>query len=492
MQKHAPSIPRILAMVLFALSCIGLLMYLWVTFGGPLPLQARGYRIKAHMPESTLLVKQADVRMAGLDIGRVVDQRLSRHGGTTVEMEIDREFAPVPRDVRALLRQKSLLGQIYVELTPGTRRGPKLDDGGTIPSKSVIEPVELDEIIRTFNPETRANFQGWIRELATAIDHGRGEDLNYAIGNLDDFAAAGSRTLRILDEEEPALRRLVKNTGITLNALTERRGQLRELIVNANDFFHALASRDDALAETIAIFPTFLEESRLSLDRLRLFAGDTRPLIRDLIPVAIALRPTLHDLGELSPDLKDVFQKLDPIIRESPRTLPPAARFVKGAKPVFASLHRYLPELNPILSYANYQQEQLADFFMNGAGSLNATLPGVPGEGPRHYLRQFSITNSRALGIQQTRPEYERGSAYPLPNYLRRSRALGIVESWDCKPSGGEQPEPKSSTPASPPCFVQPSQFWDNLKFPRLGRGDNPLRSKPLGNSGTQPATVSR
>jgi virulence factor Mce-like protein len=491
MQKEAPSLSRIIAMVTFAMSCIGILLYLWLTFGGPTPLQAKGYRVKAHMPESTLLVKQADVRMAGLDIGRVKNQTFSREGGTLVEMEIQEEFAPLPKDVRALLRQKSLLGQIYVELTPGTRDGPKLDDGDTIPARAVLEPVELDEIIRTFNSETRANFRGWIREIATAIDNGRGEDLNYAIGNLDDFAAAGSRTLTVLDAQEPALRRLVKNTGITLNALTARRGQLRELIVNANTLFETLADHDDSLAETIAIFPTFLQESRFTLDRLRVFAGDTRPLIRDLIPVALQLRPTLHDLGELAPDLKQVFRKLDPVIRESKRNLPAAERFLRGAKPLFPALHRYLPELNPILAYANYQQEQLADFFMNGAGSLNAKMPGLQGEGPRHYLRQFSITNSRALGIQQTRPSYERGNAYPLPNYLKRSRVLGVVESFDCKPAGGEQPDPDPGPPiASPPCFVQPPQLWDGLKFPRLERGDNPLRPKPVDNAGTQPATV--
>jgi virulence factor Mce-like protein len=426
--------------------------------------------------------------MAGLNIGRVADQSFSRRGGTLVEMEIDEEFAPLPRDVRALLRQKSLLGQIYVELTPGTRDGPKLDDGETIRAKSVLEPVELDEIIRTFNGETRRNFRGWIREIATAIEDGRGQDLSYAIATLDDFASAGSRTLRVLDDQEPALRALVKNTGITLEALTERRGQLGELIVNANTLFEAVASRNESLARTIAIFPTFLNETRLTVDRLRRFSINTRPLVRDLIPVAIQLRPTLHDLGELAPDLKQVFRKLDPVIRESGRTLPAAARFLRGAKPLMPALHRYLPELNPILAYANYQQEQLADLFMNGGHSLNAKLPGLAGEGPRHYLRQFSITNSRSLGIQQTRPSYERGNAYGLPNYLKRSRPLGIVESFDCKPSGGEQPEPEPGPPtASPPCFVQPPQLWDGLKFPRLERGDNPLRSKPIGNAGTRP-----
>jgi virulence factor Mce-like protein len=479
-------------MAMWAMSCFGLLLWLWFSFGGPLPLSPEGYRIKAQMPESTLLVKEADVRMAGLDIGKVKNLNLQREGGSEVEMEIDPEFAPLPKDVKAILRQKSLLGQIYIELTPGTRDGPKLDDGDKIEQDAVVEPVELDEIISLFNEETRKNFQGWIREISIAISNGRSEDLSNAIGNLDDFAAAGSKALRILDDEEPALRRLVKNTGITLNALTERRGQLRDLIGNANTFFEAVASRDDALAETIAIFPTFLDESRLTLDRLRTFANDTHPLIRDLIPVAIELRPTLRDLGALAPDLKDVFRKLDPVISESDRTLPAAERFLRGAKPIFPALHTYLPELNPILSFINYHQETLSNFIHRSAASLNSTMPSLsPTEGPRHYLRQFSISNTRGVQLAQERPTYERGNAYPLPNYQKRMRPLGMTEAFDCNNTGittnnGERPD---AAQGEPPCFIQPPHMWDGRKFPRLPRG-NKIVSKPIGNEGTEDAAV--
>jgi virulence factor Mce-like protein len=492
MNKEAPSPGRIFVMVAFALSCFGLLLWLWMSFGGVVPMKPQGYRVTAHVPETVLLTKAADIRMAGLDVGKITKLELDRRKGQIVEMEIDPEFAPLPKDTKIIARQKSLLGQVYIELSPGTRDGPKLEDGDVIPAQAVGDTVELDEIVKLFNEETRKNFQGWIREISIAIANGRSQDLSNAIGNLDEFAAAGSKTLKVLDDQEPALRQLVRNTGVTLNALTERRGQLRELIGNANGFFEALASRNDALAETIAIFPTFLDESRLTLNRLRTFANDTHPLIRDLIPVAIQLRPTLRDLGALAPDLKDVFRKLGPIITESERNLPAAERFLRGAKPLFPALHAYLPELNPILSFLNYQQETVSNFIHSAAGSLNATMPPLsPTEGPRHYLRQFSISNTRGIQLQQTsRPSYERGNAYPLPNYLKRMRPLGMTESFDCMNSGaggdGTKPEPGQG---EPPCFVQPPHLWDGKKFPRLPRG-NKIVNKPLGNDGTAEPVV--
>ena len=87
-------------MVGFALSVAALLMFLWVSFGGTLPLRPESYRFKAAFPEASLLVKEADVRMAGVNIGKVKAKELGPGGRTTtVEMELDHRFAPIGRDL---------------------------------------------------------------------------------------------------------------------------------------------------------------------------------------------------------------------------------------------------------------------------------------------------------------------------------------------------------------------------------------------------------
>ena len=478
MIKQAPSIKGMIAMVVFALSCFGILLFLWTSFGGPSPLKPQSYRFQAEFPESSLLVNEADVRMSGLNIGKVKQKKLNRGGGQVVTMDIDPKYAPIPKDTKAILRAKSLLGQIYVELSPGTAGAGDLPDGGTLRSVQVEDTVFIDEILSTFDKPTRRRFQGWIRELATAIDDGRGEDLNQALGKVDRWVASGADLLEILDAQSPALKRLIRNGSIVLGAINERRGQFRELIGNANDTFGALASRNEELAEVINVLPTFYDESRATLARLETFARDTRPVVQDLVPVAQKLRPTVEDLGALAPDLKRLFVKLDPLIDESGETLPEAAKFLRGAGPVLESLNVYLQELNPILSFLNYEQQQVADFIMNGAGSLNANLGRLPGEGPRHYLRQFTIINSRSSGIATSRSDYDRGNAYPAPNYYKRKKAFGIGEAWDCKYNAppGEQKDPKNNYP---PCFVQPPQLYDGKYFPHLEKGVVRLKDEP-------------
>src|SRR2546430_14720584 len=105
MQKQAPSLLRILTMVLFALSCFGLLLFLWLSFGGAIPLKAEGYRFKIAFPEATQLGLEADVRVAGVSVGKVRAKQLDKSGNRTVAtIEGDRRYAPVHRDPHAILR----------------------------------------------------------------------------------------------------------------------------------------------------------------------------------------------------------------------------------------------------------------------------------------------------------------------------------------------------------------------------------------------------
>src|SRR6266511_1239762 len=160
MQKQAPSLGRVLVMVGFAMSCFGILLYLWLVFGGATPLKPEGYRVHIRFPEATTLAQEADVRISGVRVGRV--KQKEQHGRSTrtdVELEIDHQYAPIPDDTRAILRQKTLLGETYVELSQGSRAARKVPDGGTLADGRVAPTVQLDEIFRAFDERTRGAFK---------------------------------------------------------------------------------------------------------------------------------------------------------------------------------------------------------------------------------------------------------------------------------------------------------------------------------------------
>src|SRR5689334_23324094 len=163
MQKQAPTLGRLLVMVGFALSCFGLLLFLWLAFGGSIPLSPKGYRFNTSFGEATQLAKEADVRISGVSVGKVKDIQTQPDGRSKATIQLDGKYAPIPKNTRAVLRQKSLLGETYVELTPGDKSSGMLQENGTLPASQVSPTVELDEIFRAFDARTRRDFQTWLQ-----------------------------------------------------------------------------------------------------------------------------------------------------------------------------------------------------------------------------------------------------------------------------------------------------------------------------------------
>src|SRR5882757_4052093 len=144
MNKQVPSLGKILIMVGFALSCFGLLLFLWLAFGGPVPLKPKGYRFKVAFPEATQLATQADVRIAGVSVGKVVAKDINEKAEpnrTVATIQLNTDIAPLHTNARAILRQKTLLGETYVELTPGTNNAPKIPEDGMLANGQIHKTV---------------------------------------------------------------------------------------------------------------------------------------------------------------------------------------------------------------------------------------------------------------------------------------------------------------------------------------------------------------
>jgi phospholipid/cholesterol/gamma-HCH transport system substrate-binding protein len=434
MQTSVPSIGRILAMVVFALSCFGLLLFLWLAFGGPIPLKPQGYRVSTSFGEATQLAQEADVRISGVPVGRVKSLEAGTSGRSQVVMEIESDYAPLKEDVQAVLRQKTLLGETYVELTPGSPRAADIPEGGRIDASQVSDTVELDEIYRAFDQRTRDAFQTWMQNQAQAID-GRGRDLNDALGNLGPFAEDASVAVDILNRQEAAVTRLISNTGVVFGALTERQGQLRDLITNSNRVFRVTGDRADRLQEAFTALPTFQRESRQTIQRLTEFAGDTNPLVTQLRPAARELSPTLQDLGALAPDLRALFTDLNPLIDASVEGFPALADVLDASRPLFAQLDPTLRQAVPIFDFLGLYRREIVSFFANTVAATQATSRVAATGDLLHYLRTTNPFNPENLAVYPRRVGSNRPNPYMLPggyDNLRTKRHLEVFDDRHC------------------------------------------------------------
>jgi len=444
MSKRAPSTTQLLVITGFALSCFGILLFLWVTFGGPTPFRAKTYEVKIPFTEATQLAEQSDVRISGVNVGKVQRIELSPDGDQALAVTaIDAQYAPLPESTRAILRTKTLLGETYIELTPGSEDAPELEDGGTLSQANIAQSVQLDEIFRTFDPETRTAFQEWMQEAAVAIN-GQGQNLSYAIGGLEPTLTEFDQLFRVLDTQRVAVGQLFSNGATTFRALRGRQGELADLIQSSNAVFQTTARRNRDIEALFRAFPTFLDESRLTLDRLEGFSQNANPLMVQLVPAAEELSPTLISISKLAPEAKAFFEGLRPVIKLAPTGFPALRQIFRDEfPPLLRAVDPFLRNLNPILVGLKLYRRETTAVFANLAAATQAILPTENDRGERlHFLRAMGPLNPETLAVYPRRLTSNRNSAYSppswaeglasgLPSFETRPCTTGITATLD-------------------------------------------------------------
>jgi virulence factor Mce-like protein len=459
MDKGAPTTAKILTMVLFALSCAGLLLFLWLSFGGTVPFESEGYRVQVAFPNADQLATQTDVRIAGVSVGRVVALKLDPKGNRTMAtIELDNQYVPLHKDARAILRLKTIIGETYVEITPGPRSAPAIPDGGMLARGQVASTVQLDSIWSALDRTTRRDFQVWQQELARAV-RGNDQNLNSVLGNLPTFAADANDIFNVLRIQHAAVVRLIQSGGTVFNAVDANQAALRDLITSAGTVFATTAAQHRALAATFHEFPSFLANTKATMARLKTFSLNTDPLVKELEPVAADLGPTLHAVRVLSPDLEHLFVNLNPLIDASKTGLPAIARVLRGAPPLLSGLGSFLEQLNPIFSWLSLHQQLIADFISNGGAGLASKVPSYCCGGTGHVLPQFVMFGPELLGFAANRDPNNRGNTY-RPSYFGGPDSLAHntvgPPSWDCNNTGAPGNGSVRATPVTPACWVAP------------------------------------
>ncbi len=440
MSKRAPSTAQLLIITAFALSCFGILLFLWVTFGGPTPFRAKPYQVKIPFNEAAQLAEQSDVRISGVNVGKVQAIELAPNRKQALAtVNIENQYAPLPEDTRAMLRTKTLLGETYVELTPGSDQAKQLVDGATLPEANINKSVQLDEIFRTFNPKTRAAFQAWMEEAGVAIQ-GQGQNLSYAIGELEPSLTEFERLFRTLDSQQQAVAQLFSNGTTTFSALRGREGELADLIRSSNAVFSTTAKRNRDIEALFRAFPTFLDESRLTLHRLRGFSENADPLMKQLVPAAEQLSPTLISIAKFSPPAREFFKGLVQVNALAPTGFPALRKIFRDEfPPLLRATEPFLRNLNPILTGLGLYKHEVAAAFGNLAATFHGELTEVTPRGKHpNYLRAMGPINAETLSTYGNRLAINRNSAYSPPKWaeILKSGALPGFSTVQCS-SGG-------------------------------------------------------
>jgi phospholipid/cholesterol/gamma-HCH transport system substrate-binding protein len=135
------------------------------------------------------------VDIAGIKVGEVSSVKLE-NGHAVVGMDIDNKYAPlIHDDASLLLRPKTGLNDMVVEVDPGTQSAPEVKEDSTVPLASTQPQVNPDEFLAALDADTQQFLKLLLANGAEALDPAQGRDvaLSNALRRLDPFARDISR-----------------------------------------------------------------------------------------------------------------------------------------------------------------------------------------------------------------------------------------------------------------------------------------------------------
>jgi virulence factor Mce-like protein len=433
MIKQIPSPGNIAAMVLFALTCFCLTLFLWVSFGGPVPFEPKGYRVTAVFREATQLATEADVRISGVTVGTVKEVN-AMEGRTEAVLELDERYAPLPADVRSTLRLKTLLGETFIELTPGTNSPevPKIPEGGTLDQGKTEELVQLDEVIRIFDPTTREALVTWLEQQALALKDS-GDDLNEALATLPIFFAEGRNALEIFEQQHDDTKKLISASADVFEAIDSRPGQLTELVVEANRLLTVTANRNEQLTQIWREFPGFIRAAKAATIRFSEFSENTGPFVERTTEIAEEFAPLLKQSVDATTDARGIIEKTDPVLDRADTALPYINEFLDLSRPLLAQSDPFLRNLNPLLEFLGLYRAEITGALANSAAATQSRVRGNDNSPYGHILRIFANVSPMANTYSASRFDKSRGNAYPVTGwYNTLSTGLRVFDAAHC------------------------------------------------------------
>jgi phospholipid/cholesterol/gamma-HCH transport system substrate-binding protein len=208
------------------------------------------YRLKVPLDTAAGLYSGSDVMVAGSRVGSVEEIHPSGQGAL-VTIVVDPEYAPVRRDASVTLRPKSLLGEKYLALDPGSSRDT-LASGATVPEKQVSRATDLQELVNTLDAPTREKLQTLLVELGLGLS-GRGPETNAAIAyGTQDMSDLNSITTT-LAARDADLEQVIQSLDQVTSELaqSDRRQQLGAFIQNLEALLRDLNQQDAELKRAL-------------------------------------------------------------------------------------------------------------------------------------------------------------------------------------------------------------------------------------------------
>jgi virulence factor Mce-like protein len=349
------------------------------------------YRVDAIFDNAGFLVSGQDVKIAGAKVGKVAEIHLTPQRKARISMDIDRRFAPFRSDADCTIQPQSLIGEKFIQCTPGTVSGRPLAASGdqppTVPLSGTHAPVDVDIVLSTFRQPTTTRLSLLLGALGNGLA-GHGTDLNQAIRRANPALAETNRQLTLVTAARRTIRSLIAESDRVIGVLARRRGDVGRYVEQASAVTATTGARQAQLRATVRGLPALLDETRPALAQLQSLAETGTPvvaslgaaapattrLLQRLTPFAGQLRPTLTALGAAAKTGRATVPDAAPQLRRLRRLAGPLTPTAKLTADLFASM-REKGAVEGLLRFVYYATAAQARY--DDSGHILAAFPIV-------------------------------------------------------------------------------------------------------------------
>jgi phospholipid/cholesterol/gamma-HCH transport system substrate-binding protein len=295
------------------------------------------------------------IDVSGIQIGKVGNVDLE-NGHAVVRMDIEPKYADlIHRNASLLLRPKTGLADMVIEMDPGTQGSPLIKEGSSVPLASTEPQVNPDQILATLDQDTRNYLTLLLNGGGTGIGgKQKGLQLSAGLRRLEPTTRDIARINTALATRRRNLARVIHNFGLVTEELSRHDQQLGRFVDSSNAVFASFARQQAAIRASLRELPPTLNATHSALGSSNRLSVTLLRALPNLIPSAAALKPGLQASQRLFRDtLPPIRDQIRPFTRQV-RT--PVRHLVQGAEP----LDKSISGLKTALANLNYGLNELA------------------------------------------------------------------------------------------------------------------------------------
>jgi phospholipid/cholesterol/gamma-HCH transport system substrate-binding protein len=288
------------------------------------------------------------VRVSGVQVGEVGQVTL-KNGIAIVQLQIDQKYKNlIHTDATALLRPKTGLKDMFVEVTPGSSSAPVAKPGFTIPVSNTEPDINPDEILASLDADTREYLDLLVNGAGQGLQGNGGSELAQVFERFEPTHQDLARLSKVVAARGTNLSRLVNSLQRLNTALVRKQSQVVQLVDSSSKVFQAWASQNQNVSRAIADLPSTLSQTTQTLQKVQTFANLLGPTANNLIPAARALTPANNALKQLA-------VPATPIVRDQVRPFVVASRpLVRDLRPASINLAQATPDLDKSFTVLNH------------------------------------------------------------------------------------------------------------------------------------------